>query len=73
MPLNLVPPDRAKGETSIYIRGTYLGVRVRQSARTDRSALAERERRRIEREIEAGRFSDAAPIAPKSFADAALG
>ena len=73
MPLNLVPPDRAKGETSIYIRGTYLGVRVRQSARTDRSALAERERRRIEREIEAGRFADAAPVASRSFADAALG
>jgi integrase len=73
MPLKLVPPGKIKGAASYYIRGTHLGVRVFRSARTDRPALAARELRHIQQEIEQGRYAERAAPAAASFADAALG
>lgn len=61
MPLKLVPPEKIKGATSIYIRGTYLGVRVYRSTGVNRESLAVAERKRIEREIESGRYQEPAP------------
>ena len=73
MPLKLIPPDKAPGGVNYYIKGTYLGVRVRQSARTDRPALARSEQKRIERDIERGRFLDPVSEADSAtFADAVV-
>src|SRR5581483_12399252 len=55
MPLKITPP-RNKKTTSLYIRGSYLGVAVDQSARTDRLALAKKVVKRIEGEIERGEY-----------------
>lgn len=66
MPLRLYPPRPGK-TPNWTIRGTYLGLRVDKSAGTSRKATAQRELRRIEQQIEAGRF-DAEP--EQTFADA---
>src|SRR6185312_12299308 len=55
MPLKITPP-RNKKTTNLYIRGSYLGVAVDQSARTDRLALAKKAVKRIEGEIERGEY-----------------
>jgi integrase len=75
MPLKLIAPAKAPGGRNFYIRGTYLGVGVYQSAGTDRKPLAVAELRRLEREIEHGRFAEPAPQAgvEPTFADAVLG
>lgn len=59
MPLKLHPPRGAKNP-SYTIRGTYLGVSVYRSARTADRATAKKELRRIEREIERGRYAQGA-------------
>lgn len=74
MPLKLVPPEKIKGARCWYIRGTYLGTHVYRSAGTDREQVARAELRRIEREIEDGRFDRrVAQVAPATFAGAAAG
>lgn len=66
MPLKLYPPRPGK-TPNWSIRGTYLGVRVDRSAGTSRKPVALRELRRIEQQIEAGRYD---PAPEKTFADA---
>jgi integrase len=60
MPLRLVKApnaDRAKSKAPpLYIRGTHCEVEVFRSARTADRALAKKELKRLEKEIEAGRF-----------------
>jgi hypothetical protein len=73
MPLKLIAPAQAPGGRSFYIRGSYLGVGVYRSARTDRRAVATAELRKIERDIEHGRHAEAEAPPAASFADAALG
>lgn len=55
MPLKLVPPRHAR-TSNLYIRGSYLGVRVDQSSGTDRRSVAKTILKRIEGEIERGEF-----------------
>lgn len=68
MPLKLVPPRPGK---SPYwtVRGTYLGQYVDRSTKARKRAIADRVRRQIELEIEAGRFQVAKE---PDFASAAL-
>lgn len=73
MPLKLIAPEKAPGGRNYYIRGVHLRVRVFRSAGTDRRPLAAAELRRLEREIEHGRFAEPAAPAPAGFAHAALG
>ena len=72
MPLKPVPPRQGK---SPYwsIRGTYLGIYVDRSARTDRRSLVMRQIRELERRIERGEFPEkrTEPGAP-TFLSAAL-
>ena len=57
MPLKLVPPR--PGKTPYwYVRGTYLGRYVDQSARTPEKRVAAQELRRIKSAIEEGRFAE---------------
>jgi integrase len=68
MPLKLRPP-RA-GRTPFYtIRGTYLGVHIEESTRTSRREIAERLKRKKEREIECGTV---AVKGATTFVDAAI-
>jgi len=55
MPLKLVPA-RNKKTKSFYIRGSYLGVAVDKSCRTDRRSLARTMLKRLEGEIERGEY-----------------
>lgn len=55
--LKIVQGRSKKAKTkNLYIRGSYLGVRVDQSCKTDRRSVAEQILRRIEREIENGKY-----------------
>jgi integrase len=55
MPLKLYPPRRDKGNAPSWtVRGTYLGCYVNQSTGTRQKSLAEKIRRRLERDIESG-------------------
>ncbi len=74
MPLKLVPPQKIKGARTYYVRGTYLGTYVFRSAGSDREPVARAELRRLEREIEDGRFDRrASQVAPATFLGAASG
>jgi integrase len=73
MPLKLIPPHKTPGGTCFAVHGSYLGVSVRRSARTDRRQVAQAVLKSIEREIEQGRFADGPPPKVSGFADAALG
>lgn len=56
MPLKLYPPR--KGKTPFYaVRGTYLGIAVDRSTKTDKRAIAIKVLRKIERDIEGGSFA----------------
>jgi integrase len=55
MPIKLIPP-RKDFSPYYYGRGTYLGVFVNRSTRTDRSQVAKRVIKEWELEIERGRF-----------------
>lgn len=68
MPLKLIPPRRGKSP-NWTIRGSYLGIRVDQTAGTPERGVAARKLAQIRGEIECGRF--ARPGAPV-FATAAL-
>lgn len=57
MPLKLVEP-RAGKTPYWYIRGTYLGRYVDQSAKTAERRVAQRELQRIKKAIEEGRFAE---------------
>jgi integrase len=55
MPLKLFPPRTDKGSAPSWtIRGTYLGCYVNKSTGTRQKSLAEKIRKRIERDIESG-------------------
>src|SRR3974390_2084428 len=53
MPLKLFPP-RQGWSPYWRIRGTYLGCYVNRGARTEQRALAEKIRKKLERDIESG-------------------
>lgn len=55
MPLKIIAARNAKTK-NLYIRGSYLGVAVDQSCRTDKRSLALKIQKRIEGEIERGEF-----------------
>jgi integrase len=65
VPLKLVPPRKGKSP-NWTIRGSYLGVAVDRSARTDRKAIAEQQRKKLELAIERGEYP------PKAAANAGL-
>ena len=68
MPLKLIPPR--KGKTPNWsIRGTYLGQYVERTAGTPEKKIAQRELKKLEADIECGRY--AKPTGP-TFNDAAL-
>jgi len=72
MPLKLVPPREGKSP-NWTIRGSYLGVAVDRSARTDRKAVAEQQRKDLERAIERGEYPPQKPAAASlSFIAAAV-
>lgn len=56
MPLKIVQGRNAKTK-NLYIRGSYLGVAVDQSCRTDRRSLAAQAIKRIQGEIERGEYN----------------
>lgn len=56
MPLKLIPPRKDKTSKNYYIRGTYLGKFIDQSSGSSERKIALQELRRIEGEIERGRF-----------------
>lgn len=68
MPLRLKEPRPGK-TPNYYIRGTYLGVSVDQTAGTPERQKARRELKRLEQEIERGAFT---PRGAVVFAEAAL-
>jgi hypothetical protein len=53
MPLKLFPPRPPKN-ASWTIRGTYLGCHINRSSGTREKALAEKIRKKLERDIESG-------------------
>lgn len=55
MPLKIIEARNAKTK-SLYIRGSYLGVRIDQSCRTDRRLVARAILKRLEAEIESGEY-----------------
>ena len=55
MPLKLIPPRKSPNWS---IRGTYLGVYVNRSTGAGKRAVAAQVLKKIEREIESGRFSE---------------
>jgi integrase len=59
MPLKLEAPREGK-TPNWTIRGTYLGISVNRSAGTADKAVARKELKRIEREIERGRYEERA-------------
>lgn len=59
MPLKLIPPRKDKTSPCYYIRGTYLGKRVFRTTGCADRATAQRELRKIERDIERGRYNEA--------------
>ena len=56
MPLKLYPPHTRKGP-NWTIRGTFLGVYVERSAKTNRRGVAAKLKRAIEAEIERGQYN----------------
>jgi len=59
MPLKVIPPRNARTK-NFYIRGTYLGIAVDQSAGTDKQSVARKVKERIEGEIERGAYGQRA-------------
>jgi integrase len=73
MPLKIIPSRNAKSK-SLYIRGSYLGVKVDESCRTDRHSIARIVRKRIEQQIERGTYKCDPVVEPApgpTFLDAA--
>jgi integrase len=59
MPLKLVAPRQGRSQ-NYRVRGTHYGTKIDASAGTADRKVADKERQRIEREIESGRFAAAA-------------
>ena len=57
MPIKVYPPRPGK-TPNWTIRGTYLGVAVDRSARTSKKAVAEQQRKNLERQIERGEYPE---------------
>lgn len=55
MPLKIVPPRNPKTK-NLYIRGSYLGIAVDKSCRTDRRSIARAILKRLEAAIETGEY-----------------
>ena len=70
MPLKILKGRKTKSP-NLYIRGSYLGVAVDQSTKTDRHSVAKNILKRIESEIERGEYGKAESKSP-TFLDAAL-
>lgn len=70
-----ITPPRNKKTKSFYIRGSYLGVKVDESCRTERRSLARKVLARIQGEIERGDYRKAAADREQrlTFLDAAIG
>lgn len=64
MPLKIVPPRHAR-TSHLYIRGSYLGIRVDKSSGTDRRSVAKTILKRIESEIESGQYQKTKVVARK--------
>lgn len=62
MPLKIVASRNSKTK-NLYVRGTYLGVSVDKSCRTDRRSVAKTILKRIEGEIERGEYQRRASAA----------
>ena len=60
MPLKLISARKAKTK-SIFIRGTYLGIGVDKSSRTNKRSIALKILKQIEAAIERGEYPEAAP------------
>jgi integrase len=60
MPLKLISARKAKTK-SIFIRGTYLGIGVDKSSRTNKRSIALKIVKQIEAAIERGEYPEAAP------------
>jgi integrase len=60
MPLKLISARKAKTK-SIFIRGTYLGIGVDKSSRTNKRSVALKILKQIEAAIERGEYPEAAP------------
>jgi integrase len=73
MPFRIVA-GRNKKTKNLYIRGSYLGVAVDRSCKTDRRSIAIAMRKRIEGEIERGEYNrpQAAPGEQPTFLSAAV-
>jgi hypothetical protein len=66
-----ISATRKSQSKNLYIRGTYLGVAVDQSSRTDKRSVAATILKRIEREIELGEFRKLKPTT-QTFLSAAI-
>jgi len=70
MPLQIVTGRNAKTK-NLYVRGTYLGISVDKSCRTDRRSVAKSILKKIEGEIERGEYQRRTSAAP-TFISAAV-
>src|SRR4051812_15913002 len=57
MPLKVYPPRPGK-TPNCNIRGVYLGVAVDRSAGTSKRAIAEKQRKKLEQQIERGEYPE---------------
>jgi integrase len=71
MPLK-ISATRHSDSKNLFIRGTYLGVKVDQSSGTDKPSVAKTVLKRLEREIEQGEFHKVKPQSP-TFLEACIG
>lgn len=56
MPIKLIPPRKDIGQTSWYMRGAYLGVRINRTTGTSRKSIAKQILKKCEEDIERGRL-----------------
>src|SRR5690348_14923615 len=75
MPLKIIASRKATKANNLYIRGSYLGVRIDQSCRTDKRSVARTILRSLEQAIERGEYPPR-PVEPRAdeptFLSAAL-
>jgi hypothetical protein len=71
MPLRLVDPRKGKSP-NFTIRGSYLGVRVDKSSRTDRRSIARGILAKLEHAIERGEYPPRQVALGKTFLSAAV-
>jgi integrase len=56
MPLKIIAPRKKTKANNLYIRGSYLGIRVDQSCKTDKRSVARAILARLQGEIERGEY-----------------